>query len=172
MKKLSLRVLVSLALLAAINIVLSRFLVIYLTEFARLDLGNVPLILAGLLFGPIAGALTGAAADITGSALLSGLGWYPPLTLGPVLMGFIPGLLGGWLRKAAGIPRMACVVLTTEFIASILCKTYLLSGLYGMSYYACLVARAPAVALVSAAEVFLVYALYARLSKEFSPLGA
>lgn len=163
------RVLVTLALLVAINIILTRLFVVYLTDFARLDLGNVPILLSGFLFGPLAGALTGGVADVLG-AIISGRGWYPPLTVGPLLMGLIPGLLQFWFRKAPTLLRMAMIVILAEVTASVLWKTYWLSTLYGISYSACLLARLPAIIPLAIVEILFVYILYKRLSKEYSDL--
>lgn len=169
MKKISLRVLVTMALLVAVNLILTRLLVIYLTDFTRLDLGNVPLLLSGFLFGPLAGALTGTAADILG-AVISGRGWYPPLTFGPLLMGLIPGLLRSWFRKSPTLPKMALIVIIANFLAAVIWKTYWLSTLYGISYTVCLLTRLPVIAILCAAEIIFVYILYKRLVREYPEL--
>ncbi len=166
MKQRSLRTLVLLALFIAINLILSRIFVFYLTDFARLELGNVPLLLAGLLCGPAAGAVTGAVADILGSVVLSGRGWFPLLTVGPLLMGLLPGLLRRpLLGKEPNWKRMLFLIVLTELIASVFYKTWCLSLLYGMSFPALLAVRLPVICLLTAAEVLLVYPLYSRLRK-------
>ncbi|MDO4552874.1 MAG: folate family ECF transporter S component [Bacillota bacterium] len=161
--KLDLKTLVTLALLVAINIILTRIFVIYITDFSRLDLGNVPIILAGLFFGPAAGAIAGAAADIFGSAVLSGRGWYPPLTVGPLLMGLIPGLLRSWLQRKPNWGRVLLIVILAEAVASILWKTFWLAKLYNMGYFALLALRGPVALILIAVETILVYILYKRL---------
>ena len=68
-KKHLLRITIS-ALFIAISIVLTRFFVFpYGPTFFRLTLGNVPIILGGILMGPIYGALIGFGADIVGATL-------------------------------------------------------------------------------------------------------
>jgi ECF transporter S component (folate family) len=166
MKKISLQTLVTMAFFAAINIVLTRIFVFYATDFARFDLGNVPILLSGLLFGPLAGALTGSVADIMGS-LISGRGWFPPITVGPLLMGLIPGLLRVWYSKSSTVIKTVIVVIAAEFFASILWKTYWLSVLFTIPFYTCLLARLPIIILLSAVEAVLVYILFKRLEREF-----
>lgn len=161
--KLDLRTLVTLALLMAINIILTRIFVIYITDFSRIDFGNIPIILAGLFFGPVAGALTGAVADIFGSAVLSGRGWFPPLTVGPLLMGLIPGLLRFWLKDKVTWTRVLVIIILAEAVASIAWKTYWLSVLYNMEYAALLVLRGPVAVAMVAIETLLIYILYKRL---------
>ena len=61
----SVKTLVFLALLVAIQLVLSRVLVIDLGVY-RITLGTVATVLAGLWMGPVAGGVEGAVADIIG----------------------------------------------------------------------------------------------------------
>ncbi len=83
------KTLVTMALMSAISIILSRFCVIYFTDSLRLDFGKIPIMITGLLFGPFAGAIVGFGTDLIGSLFLSGRGWYPPLALTPVVMGIV-----------------------------------------------------------------------------------
>ena len=178
-RNISLRTLVTLAVFVAANIILTRIFVLYITDFVRLDLGNVPLILAGLYFGPAAGALTGAASDLLG-VMLSGRGWYPPLTVGPILMGLLPGLLRIGLRAKKNTPfpeqgakkvrlfgKLFGIIALSELLAAILWKTYWLSVLYGMSYSVCLAARVPAILALLVVESILIYILYKRIPRTF-----
>ena len=56
------------ALLAAMSMILGKFLQIPtpFAEFVRISFENLPVILAGLVLGPLAGAMTGAVADLVG----------------------------------------------------------------------------------------------------------
>mgnify|MGYP001053164780 CR=1 FL=1 len=54
---------VTCALLTAVSVVLARFLIPTPNEVTRFSLEAVPIFLAGMLFGPLPGALTGFAAD-------------------------------------------------------------------------------------------------------------
>ena len=53
------RTLVSCALLAAVSVVLARFIIPMPNETTRFSLEAVPIFLAGMLFGPLPGALVG-----------------------------------------------------------------------------------------------------------------
>ncbi len=84
------------ALLISLCVVLTRFASVRLAfggvEGIRIGLGALPLIMAGVFFGPVSGAVVGATADIVGY-ILSPLGPYMPhFTLTAALQGFIPGL--------------------------------------------------------------------------------
>ncbi len=54
------------ALLTALSVVLARLLTIIPSEVSRFSLEAVPILLAGLLFGPLPGAAVGFAADFIG----------------------------------------------------------------------------------------------------------
>jgi riboflavin transporter len=165
-KRINTRALVLIALFAAISIVLTRFLVVYLSNSVRISFGMIPVILASLLLGPLAGAFTGGVADILGSVLFSPLGWYPPLTISPVLIGILPALLKPLILKKVSIARIALIILLSEFLTSMTVTTYLLSGLYGTPYLDLLAVRAPIAIAISAVETVLIFVLYKRLKKE------
>jgi ECF transporter S component (folate family) len=94
--------LIILSLFSAISIVLTRFLAFYIPFFGsndvRISLGDVPIMLAGLIFGPIAGALTGAVSDVIGATMFPAGPFFPGFTLSAMLAGAIPGLLQPFLR--------------------------------------------------------------------------
>jgi ECF transporter S component (folate family) len=163
--KINTRTLILIALFAAISIILARFFVVYLTNSLRISFGNIPIILASLLLGPIAGGLTAAIADILGASLFSPLSWYPPLTISPVIVGILPALLKKRVLHKVTIWRLYIIIFITNLITSIGITTYLLSKLYGSPYLSLLAVRAPLSILVSIIEGLVVYILYKRLMK-------
>lgn len=165
MKRINTKTLVLMALLAAVSIVLTRFLVVYLSSSVRISFGNIPIFLASLLLGPVAGGITGAVADILGATLFSPFGYYPPLTIPPVLVGILPALLKPFVLKTISLWRVYLIIFLTDLVASIGGTTYLLSVMYGTGYLELLVARGPVAFLVSIAEGITVYILYKRLHK-------
>lgn len=156
------------ALFAAISIILARFMVIWLTQSVRISFGSIPILLAGLLLGPVAGGFAGAVADIVGATLFSPFPWYPPLTLPAVLVGVLPGLLKPLLLKEVRLWRIYLVIFLTNIVTSIGLTTWLLSGLYGTGYLELLALRAPVSFAVAIVEGLIVYILYIRLNKELS----
>ena len=88
----STRNLILMAALVAMQIILARFLSIQASDILRISFESVPIILAGMWLGPLSGAVVALIADILGT-VLSGYGiWFPPIALGPVLVGVISGL--------------------------------------------------------------------------------
>ncbi|MBQ3425135.1 MAG: folate family ECF transporter S component, partial [Clostridia bacterium] len=67
------KTLVTLALLSAIEVVLARLIVPMPNATTRFSIEAVPIIVAGLLFGPVSGALVGLVGDVVG-CLFSGFG--------------------------------------------------------------------------------------------------
>lgn len=89
--------LTALALLIALTVVLTRWGSIRLTflglETLRIGIGALPVILTGVLYGPVAGFLVGAVGDVLGWAI-SPMGPYMPwFTITTGLCGAIPALV-------------------------------------------------------------------------------
>ena len=158
-QKLATKTLVILALLSAISIILSRFCVIYFTDQLRLSFGNIPILIAGLLFGPIAGAMVGGITDIIGAAMLSGFGWYPPLTLTPILMGFIAGILRNFVMRNTKFYRVAITTLIANAIGTMIWSTLSLSWLYGTPFWVQATYRVPFYIGVAVLEAFVLFAV-------------
>lgn len=169
MKNCTTRTLVSLALLCAMEIVLARFCVIWITNSIKITFEAIPILLAGLLFGPVAGALVGAASDILGAAFLSGLGWTPVLTVTPALLGLLAGLLRPILLKKPTLPRFFAVTAPGFVIGSMIWTTCWLSFLYGSPLPVLLAARVPLYCVICILDTLVIYFLYR--SNAFQRIG-
>lgn len=95
--------LVFLSFLIALSIILTRILSIRIPidgiEGVRIGFGGLPIILAGVIGGPIAGGIVGALSDLLGF-FINPIGPYMPhFTLTSFLTGFIPGLLMKYIFK-------------------------------------------------------------------------
>lgn len=97
------RAMVTCALLTAVSVVLARFLIPTPNEVTRFSLEAVPIFLAGMLFGPLPGALTGFAADFIG-CLFSPYGYNPIFCVPPILYGLCAGLFRPWLTRRCSPP--------------------------------------------------------------------
>lgn len=92
------KLLVSCGLLVGISIILTRIFsyTIPIAGFPvlRIGFGDIPVIISGMIFGPIAGALTGGVSDILGFMINPMGGPYiPGLTISATLRGLLPGLI-------------------------------------------------------------------------------
>ena len=79
------RMLVTMALLSAIEVVLARFIVPMPNPTMRFSIEAVPIIVAGYLYGPVAGAIVGLVGDAVGT-LFSGYGYNPLFAVPPMLI--------------------------------------------------------------------------------------
>lgn len=160
MKKIPTRALVTLALLAAISVVLARFIIPMPNVTMRFSIEAAPIIIAGLLFGPVPGAIVGFVADLVG-CLFSGYGYNPVFSLPPVLIGLCAGLLRGLLYKKISYPRVLATFLPAVVLGSILWQSYWLSFFYGTKTFgAFLLSRSLQFAITSVINALVVYLLF------------
>ncbi len=106
-KRLSVKALVLLGLMIALNVVLGRFSIQFTPEVRISVLGFIPIALAGMMMGPVYGALVGAAGDVLNYALFTHAfgAYFPGYTVTALLSGLWYGfVLHGkklnWARAA------------------------------------------------------------------------
>ncbi len=85
------RILCAAALLAALSIVLGKYMSIS-TPIFRFSFENLPLLMAGIFFGPVIGGVVGVVADLVGCVLV-GYTINPIITAGAFLIGLLSGLV-------------------------------------------------------------------------------
>ena len=148
----STRTLTVLALLIAMSIVFSRVLSIS-TGFVRFNLGSLPVLLAGIVFGPGAGFAVGALADIIGG-ILAGYAINPLIALGAASI----GLVGGWLWQTLHIlrlgQRLLLSVVAAHVVGSIVINSLALHIFYGYAW-SVLAARVPNALILTAVNTVL-----------------
>ena len=146
-----------LAMFIALQIVLSKFLMLQLAPSVRLSIDSVPILLAGLWFGPLAGALVGTLSDFLGTLLFPTAGaYFPPLTVAFLLIGLVAGLMSRVVKVNQPVIRAALIVIPSEIIGSYLFKSFALSFLVGAPFPVLLASRALPVAIVMIANTMLV----------------
>lgn len=87
-----LRTLCAAALLAALSIVLGKYLQIPIGDSIRISFENLPVLMAGIFFGPVVGGTVGVVADLLG-CILAGFTINPIITAGAALIGILSGLV-------------------------------------------------------------------------------
>lgn len=150
----------SLALLSAISIIAGKYLAIPGGEVLRFSFENLPILFAGIAFGPISGALVGAVADLVGCVLV-GYTINPAVTAGAVSIGLIGGACA-LLLKAARLPlslRVAVSVSLAHIVGSVIIKTIGLAVFYSMPLGVLMLWRLLNYLIVGAVEGFILYAL-------------
>jgi ECF transporter S component (folate family) len=116
------------AIFIALQIVLARFAGIQVSEGLRVSFEAIPIILAGIWLGPMAGFLVGFLSDFVGT-IISGYGvYFLPLAITPILNGVLPGLCYRYIFKEnLNLVKCIVMVVVTEIISSLILGTYALT---------------------------------------------
>ena len=151
------------ALLTALSVILARLLIPMPNETTRFSIEAVPIFIAGMLFGPLPGALTGFAADFIG-CLFTPYGYNPIFCVPPILYGLCAGFFRPWLTQKISPLRIAAAFLPALVLGSILYQSGSLALIYGgeskMAYFVTkLATRSVQFAVTGVLDVLLVWAL-------------
>jgi len=166
LKKITPKRLSLMAMLIALQVVLSKFLMLQLTDSIRLSIDSVPILLAGIWFGPVAGGIVGALADALGTVLFPTAGaYFPLLTVAFCLVGAVSGLLSLAVKDRSPMLRALVCVIPAEIAGSLLFKSFALSLLYGIPFTGMLAARILPVGAVMIANTMIVALLDRLLGK-------
>lgn len=151
------RTMVKAGFLTAISIVLTRFMYFFvpLAGFPalRISFGEVPIMMSGLLFGPIVGGVTGVAADLIGILVNSQGAFHPGFTLSSMLWGVIPGLFAILFKKSKSYEKtysfmnVFIAVFVSFVVISLGLNTLWLSTMFGKGFVVLLPGRVLAAVL-------------------------
>ncbi len=125
------RTLVTVGLLIALEIVLSRFCSIQ-TPIMKIGFAFVALAICGMMFGPLWGGICGAIADFVGVTLFPTAAFFPGFTLSTALTGVIFGLF--LYNKDKSWMNVAIAVALNCLCISLLLNTYWLTMITGTPY--------------------------------------
>ena len=152
MPRFSTRTLTSMALLIALEIVLSRFLSVNAWN-TKIGFAFVPVVIAAILLGPLPAGIVGALADFLGAVLFPIGAYFPGFTFTAFLMGLVYGL---FLHRSQSLPRIVGAVAVHQPVLSLLLNTLWISVLYGSPYAPLLLTRLPQCAILSAVQLVLI----------------
>ena len=159
------------AFLVALSIVCGKFLAIPVGEILRFSFENLPILFAGLAFGPAAGVMVGLTADLLG-CVLRGYAINPWVTAGGILIGLIAGLGGVWLRRVPLGWRVALTTALAHSVGSVAVKTIGLSVYYAFPLWELALWRLLNYAIIGVAEAVLLYLLLRHAGvRRFLPKG-
>lgn len=158
--KITVKLTVALAMLAAVSIICGKYLAISGGEVLRFSLENMPVIFAGIAFGPLAGAAVGAVADIVG-CLMVGYAINPLVTLGAAAIGLVAGITPTVLKKTKIDQKFITVIAVAlaHLVGSVLIKTVGLAVYYSMPLWALMLWRALNYLIVGAIDGTVIYLL-------------
>lgn len=156
----SLRLVASLAMLAAISIICGKYLAIRGGDILRFSFENLPIIFAGIAFGPVSAVLVAVVADLMG-CLLVGYAINPIVTAGAAAIGLVSGA-SAQLFKKLKLPRLLSVslsVASAHLVGSVIIKTLGLAKFYDMPLVALMLWRLLNYAIVGVLEALILYYL-------------
>ena len=152
--------------LIALNVILTRFVSIPIGQIFRISIGAVPIILASLWLGPVAGGICGFLGDLIGCAV-GGYAPNPLISVSSVMVGMLPfcmkGLIAAKRRGIEGYLRFLLMCAGTFLITSQGLTVAGLSLMYGLPFVPTFISRIPQTAALAALDAFLVQLLYVRL---------
>ena len=152
MSRFSTKKLITLAVLVAMDVVLTRFLSINAWN-TRIGFGFVPMVIAAMMYGPLPAGIVAALADFIGAILFPTGPYFPGFTFSVFLMGIVFGL---FLYKDRSLWRIIVSVLITQFIISLFLTTYWIHVLYGAKYVPLLATRVVQSAIISGAQIIVI----------------
>ena len=143
------KLLVTMGLMVAIHIILSRWLSINAWNL-KIGFAFVPVFIGAWAFGPVPAAVVGGLGDFLGALLFPIGPYFPGFTLSCALTGVIFGLL---LHKEQTLPRIVAAVVLNQFGVSLLLSSFWISILYGSPYTVLLGTRVIQSAILTGVEL-------------------
>ncbi len=137
--KISSRKITTMGLLIALSIILTRVASLRISiggvEGVRIGLGKLPIILGGIIFGPLAGGVIGTFSDFLGYFINPMGAYMPHFTLTSALTGIIPATILLLMRKdEPNIFELGIAIAIGQVITSVLLVSYFLNILFGLPW--------------------------------------
>ena len=148
------------AMLTAMSVVIGIFCKTFLNfggGLFRITFENLPILLSGIMFGPVVGGVVGAATDIV-SYFLSGQVYpiNPIVTVGASLMGIVSGIFARYVFRRKGYIRIIIPCAIAHIVGSMTVKPLGLVTFYG----AAVLWRIPLYLVIAPLEIILICAMY------------
>ena len=160
----SLKLTAALSMLVAISIILGKYLAIPVGSVLRFSFENLPIIFAGIAFGPLSAVLVAVTADIIG-CIMVGYEINPLVTIGAVVLGLCAGLVPKILKKHFTLDEkwlIAATVAISHLFGSVIVKTFGLAVFYDMPIFILMLWRLLNYTLVALGELLLINILLKR----------
>ena len=148
------RKLVILSFLTALTIVLARFLS-FQVQILRISLEFIPIMIAAIIFGPIAGGIVGAVADLIGFMIFPAGTFFPGFTISAFSTGLIYGFF--FYKKEITWFRAITGTLVKLLIVDLLMVGTWLIILYKIPLAALIPTRLLKIAVMLVVETLFVY---------------
>ncbi|MBR5459578.1 MAG: folate family ECF transporter S component [Clostridia bacterium] len=154
------KVLTCAAMLTAMSVIIGIFCKNFMNfgmGLFRVTFENFPIMLTGVLFGPLIGGIVGGATDLISYLLSSQV--YPPnliVTLGAVMIGVVSGASSRFIVRKRCVKQFIVSGILAHLIGSVIIKSI---GLY--QFYGILVLwRIPLYIVIASVEILLMCVVY------------
>jgi ECF transporter S component (folate family) len=132
----SVKVITAAAMLCAMSVVIGFFCKSFLNfglGLFRVTFENLPIIIAGIMFGPWVGGAVGAASDLV-SFIMSGqvYPWNPAVTFAAAVVGVVAGIMSRYVVRKQGYLRLIVSSVAAHAIGSMIIKPIALYEIYGL----------------------------------------
>ena len=154
----NLKVLVCAAIFVALSIVLGKFVPLVNFDVLRFSLEILPILMAGILFGPAVGAVVGGVADIVGCVLV-GYTINPLVTLGAVAIGLVSGVCSYYIVSRFSLLQIALSVGVAHLAGSVFIKSFGLAASYDWPLWQLMLIRLVNYAILAVCETAVIYIL-------------
>ena len=152
-QKISTKMLAVMGVLIALEVVIAHFVTFRPTQTIKLSLDFIPIVIAGVMFGPVPAMIIGILADILGAFIFPVGPYFPGFTVTAALTGLLYGSL---LHDKQTMVRIVIAVLIQQWVLSLILNTYWLKVLYGMPYVPTLVGRLPQTGILTAVQLIFI----------------
>lgn len=156
----SIRALTTAAMLTAMSVIVGILCKNFLNfggGLFRITFENLPIILTGILYGPIVGGAVGAATDLISYFLSAQI--YPPnliVTLGATMVGVVAGLIAKFVIKKRGYAQIIVSGAMAHVVGSMIIKPIGLFQFYQWS----VLFRIPLYLVIAPIEIVILCLLY------------
>lgn len=133
------RTITTAGILLAIQMVLSSYGTIEVTDSLKISLAHLALAPTAVFFGPVVAGMQGALSDILGFLLKPTGPYFPGFTLSAMLLGIVYGV--ALYKTKHTLPRIIIARVVVMVLINILLNTIFLTMLYGPSRLATLPVR-------------------------------
>ncbi len=135
-KRLTTTAVTTAAMLAAMSTVLGIVCKNFFTVdiYYRFTVENMPVILSGLLFGPVVGAMVGVCADLVSCLCSANPAVNPLISLGAAMVGAMAGL-APYIIKKKGALQTGLAVLLAHLVGQVTIKSIAKIAFMGMPWY-------------------------------------
>ena len=153
------------AMLVAISVVIGIFcknILNFGNGLFRITFEGMPIILSGIMFGPIVGGVVGFASDVLSYFLSTQSFAISPIVTGAaILMGVISGVVAKYVVKKSGNKQIIVAGALSHIVSSMIIKPIGLFVYYGWA----VLFRIPLYLVIAPIEIFIICLMYK--NKEF-----